>query len=280
MRGGTAGSADTTVIRPRARGFISATPICGQSRLPAGAVADHRHEPSCVGADLDTVGQAEHHLQYRARQVRRSSSSATPIPGDRRSASRQVPDARPGYRRCATSARHPHRTASVDAPTRLRRQTARFDRRSAVAGPAGPMTSTPIARPPAIRTRGTRVPDRTVRLCRAEAAPRNAAPGPARTPSTMLSGTAPIPVGRPCDPPSLRSGNQENPALRAASTKIAVLPTISRVRRTGIGPLSPCADRAGNRDRSQQNGSGQARRTRTNRRCPTPRSRRATPRQK
>ena len=77
------------------------------------------------------------------------------------------------------------------------------------------------------------------------AAPRNAAPGPARTPSTMLSGTAPIPVGRPDDPPSLRSGSHGNPALWAASAKIAVLPTISRVRRTGIGPLSPWAEPCG-----------------------------------
>ena len=45
----------------------------------------------------------------------------------------------------------------------------------------------------------------------ADAAPRNAAPGPVRTPSTMLSGTAPIPVGRPSDRAVVEIGQPGEP---------------------------------------------------------------------
>ena len=108
-----------------------------------------------------------------------------------------------------------------------------------------PVTSTPIARPPEIRTRRTRVPDSTLRLCRVERGTQERRPraGPHAVDDVERYRTDP--GGQTGDPPSLRSGSHGNPALRAASTKIAVLPTISRVRRTGIGPLSPWAEPCG-----------------------------------
>ena len=51
-------------MRPRARGCISATPMCGQSGWPGGAVAGHRHEATRIRPDLDIVSGAQHHLQH------------------------------------------------------------------------------------------------------------------------------------------------------------------------------------------------------------------------
>src|SRR5271166_5762989 len=186
-------------------------------RMARGAVADHRHETSCIRPYLNVVGGAEHHFEHRPT----GSRATTSIPAARSTASSPTPES---MSRCADS------IAPADSTIRSA---------VAVIGPPGPIASTPTARLPEKRSRTTRVWVISERFARSNAGNRYAAPEPVRTPSTMLSGTAPTPGGKAeASVTSLRSDIQGNPACSAATTKDSVLPTISRARRTGIGPES------------------------------------------
>ncbi len=160
--------------------------------MAGGTVTGHRHEATRVRPDLETVGRTEHDLQHGSARRHR------PI-------GRQHPFgvvAEQHAHRQRLHHRHPH-AGNIDSspmPEAISRwddsiAPAHNTTRSAVkvTAPCGPIASTPTTTVPEKRNRAARVCARKFRFGRHSAGNRYPAPEPLRTPSTMLSGTAPIP---------------------------------------------------------------------------------------
>ena len=129
-----AGSGETNVMRPRARGCMSATPICGQSGCPGvpspviatkPPVYGRISMPSAVLSTTSNTGRSTATAQLVGNT--HSGWSLHPMP-NRQWRHYQFNASGPQH-----GLRHRHPRASADAPTESPRRTAQFDQRSGLA---------------------------------------------------------------------------------------------------------------------------------------------------